>query len=392
MSFLVTTPESGSMVLLPYQPEAPMTESLEWLTCVMKSSNGLEELKKLRRSPRRTLSMSLPVPRSSLSEVSHLLIGGRTRNCAMPLWNQAQVVTAVASTDLIVGCETSYSEFSASGLALLWSSPSTWSVLRVSSVSPGQLNLAQEVGSSFASALLMPMTWGFWESNPERLFTGSRTTMQVSLISHQPSALDPAAPEQYLGNDVYYEEVYQLQGSGSETVSTEVLSVDFDLGTITQYYPWDDSLASRKWGWVCETPEEQWSLREWLHRRSGQYRPFWAPTHEADIELLTTGSLGSVIRVRSNGYSELGSARSQLAFQSVTGEWQARTVNFISSPAPGELELTLSSALTGLSDVTLGHISLLRFQRLSSDRAQIVFSGGGVATAELGITERRIAA
>lgn len=361
-------------ILLPLWPRAPLRETLEWLTDVMITEDGTEERTELRLAPRQTFSMSYFVPPNLQARINNILYGGRDLRWWVPAWPQVQSIGEVSAGASSLSAETRYSEFREGGYVLLWQDPATYQILEVDEVvSDTELSLVG-LTSAFTGAYLVPLRYGYLLRDPSRQLTGHNSVLEMVYAVEDNKALTPAAPAQYLSNDIYYDEGLLEGRQLTEELNTRFDIFDEQLGLVAYSSPWTNKRPSRPYRRLADGPAEAWELREWLHRRAGRYRPFWLPTFEQDLRLTSTGSITTTITVRADDYIGNAQERNHIAIETTSG-WLPRAVSNATPVGGDAIQLTLSSSL-GVNASAVKRISFLGLKRLDTNRAEINWIGG----------------
>ena len=131
----VTTTAFGELALVSLPAEAPARERLRWLTDVMTSRNGTEERFQVRGAPRQVFEYSVPQQADQRPEAFQTEWGAlRNELWAIPVWSQAQSVGSVSAGLTTLSCDTTNYELREDGLALLFTSPTSYQVLEISAV------------------------------------------------------------------------------------------------------------------------------------------------------------------------------------------------------------------------------------------------------------------
>src|SRR5690606_13355565 len=191
-------------VTFPLWPRPGVVETLEWLTHVMISEDGSEERTELRDAPRQAFQFEFYVPPIHQARIDNIIYGARALEWRVPVWPQVQHVGAVEAALTSLDCETRYSEFREGGEVMLWESPDKWQVLPAEVDDDDTLALGEET-EAFADAWLMPVRRGRLVGNPQRRLDGRQSIVQMTFRIEDNAELVPAAPDQFLGDDLYTE-------------------------------------------------------------------------------------------------------------------------------------------------------------------------------------------
>lgn len=370
--------------MLAAQPEAPASEQLSWTTDVSVSKNGLEERIQVQTAPRQQFEYTYPATAVRKTVLFNTVWGSLGKEWLVPIWPQAQFLGAVsAGVTTLPGVDTE-AEFRPAGLALLWQSEAVWQVVGVQSSGSGAVVLST-VTQAFDSAWLMPLRKGAILDNVTRELTGHEASFRISYVILDNEALAPAAPAQYLSDDVYTDESMMKGDRASDDMLSNLDVFDPGMSALVFYQNWTHSKLAHSQRVVCEDRAEAWALREFLHRRAGKYRAFWQPSFENDLRLESTGSIVSTVRFAKDDYLRHAADRVHLAFD-VNGSWMFRAVTNATQFDPDTVELTLDTALNVAAD-TVRRVCWLGLKRLNTDRIEIQYPGGGTAETEFRLLE-----
>lgn len=363
--------------LFPFWPSVPMRETLEWVSDVQISEDGSENRTKVRVVPKQALSMDCFIPVRWHRLAANLIYGARNDQWLVPLWQFVQPIGDVAAgaLDLAVP-DTASVDFRAAGLALIYEGPSAYQIVGVESVaSPTALRLTAPT-QAFQAAQIVPLLPGFLTNAPQRDFNGRKSRVRLDYQIEDNMEIDAAAPAQYLGDDIYFEPGLLDGANLTEQIESDFRVLDNDLGAVDYYSPWTYRRPVRIHRALAQGLPDAWALRAWLHRRAGRWRPFWQPSFEADLAVISTGAIGTTLDVASDDYRRFASQRINIAVEH-SGGWLARQISGAAQISAGTVRLTLSAPL-GINAEAISRVSFLGLKRLAADRAEIEWFGNQV--------------
>jgi hypothetical protein len=362
-------------ILMPLWPRAGASETLEWLTSVIISEDGHEDRTEVRVAPRQTFGYRYFVPLADHRRIRNIIYGATGLQWYVPVWPQVQSIGAVADAATSLTAETRWSEFREGGFAMLWDSADHCQIVEIDQIADVDTLTLTTATEEFADAWLMPVRLGHLTGNPSRQFNGRADVVELEFEVDDPDELTPAAPTQYLGNDIYFDPGLLEGGSITERMTARIDVFDESLGQIAYFAPWDFNKPQRIHRMGSKNAEETWAIREFLHRRRGRSVAFWQPTFEADLRLLNTGNLTNSIRIADDSYLGYAEDRTHIAFETATG-WLARAITAVLDLGGGEVQLTVSPSLGGIASSTVRRICYLGLKRLDTDRVEISHQGG----------------
>ena len=369
--------------LVAWQPQAPVVERLEWLTDINNSKNGTEERFQVRVSPVQTWEYSYPANADRKQGLANRVWGSLDGEWLVPVWSQARYIGAVAADQLNVTMSTLYGEFAGSSLALLWESEDNWQVLAIDAILTSSTMRLFSLTRAFTRAYLMPLREAIIPGDVQKRLIGMGYHLEFTLTFRvlENFALTVANPTQYLGDDVYTDDVLLDGDDGSDTLSKDVDLFDPGNGLVEHYTNWLNSRVSRTQRVLSEGLAENWTVREFLHRRAGRCKGFWQPSFEDDLRLTSTGTLTATITVLDNDYERFAVSRTHIAFELSDGTWMFRSVVDVDRVGDNTLQITLNTALS-IAASRVRRVSWLGLKRLNTDRVEIRYIGNNVAQTE----------
>lgn len=367
-------PITGSRIVVIEPPfEAGMVETLEWKTSVITTNIGSEYRSRLRSAARQTLRCNYPMQPADDRETSIKLYKWLDRMWAVPNWAEAQYVGAIAQGASFVTIDTTLVDFRDRGTAYVYQEDGTRETLDIDYVTSSTVYLSTPTTKAYYGAYMMPARIGRVDGEVQR-----RTNGYVSDYAIQFDMMDwkdlgaGTAPAQFLGHDIYYDEVLMPDKTFTESISTRVDITDYQTGVYNFNGPWNNPKMYRPQRYVVQGLSDILTFKKWLHRRAGKHRPFWSPTFENDLQQRDEGLLLDFLKVEDNEYFALGADRSHIAIELNTGVWLPRTItSFIRDPDhEGWTILSLDSPLN-IQAADIVCVSFLGLRRFNSDRVEI---------------------
>jgi hypothetical protein len=331
--------------------------------------------------------MKLPLQPLVAAGVFNVVYGKLGALWAIPLWSEAQRIADVTTGDTSIPCDAEFRDFRDASLGLLWNTTGAYEVLSIATVAPTALAV-DAVAADMSRAWVMPLRVGRLLGPARKSSGGYGADWELNFEVEDNIDLAPAAPEQYLGDDIYFDEVLIPSGEQMDNdIIANVDRVDDGLGVVASFDLWDDNRVRRSQGVVLTTPEEVWTYRQFLHRRKGRWRAFWQPSFENDLrlaDLLT--SVTTVLKVYTDDRTDNSENRTHIAIQAgAAGTWYPRAIT--SEAVVGDTtELTVAT-LGGLDPATITRICYLGLKRLDADRVELVWPGGGNCVSSVPVLE-----
>jgi hypothetical protein len=380
----ITTTLYGALAIIPYQAEAPVKDTWEFLTDVIPSYNGNEQQIPLRNSPRRMVSYSIPLQSVDDPTVFNTVYGGIRVKWAVPMWAEGQFIGTVGAGLTTITCDTVYHDLRASSLAMLWVSPSNYRILEISSITATRISFPGGT-TAMSNAFLIPVRIGYVLGAVSRPTDGFNTSFRINYQLDDLWTVTPTAPTQYLSNDFYTDVPLLHDGQLTTAFQRDQDIVDFELGKMAYRSPWVNTKYSSVFSAICATDVEVKNYRDFIFRRVGKYRKFWMPTFENNMRLKNTGTIVSTLVVFRDSWEDYGTQRTHIAIEA-NGVWYPRVISAPSYTDSTTVQFTLSSALNIPAD-TVRRICFNGLYRLDSDAVDFHWIGNNVLDSNVRVLE-----
>lgn len=377
------------IVLLPYPFRNGVTERFEWLTNVLEFRDGSEQRIRTRPRGRQFLQAEINLNRQQIMGADNLLYGWRKQGWAVPLWGEARIATTVTADAKILTVDTTYADFIIGGLALIWTEFDTFDVFSISAMTSTSLSADRGFNATYTNAFIVPVKIARMTADPTRLSSGYQGQLNANFkVIDTPtlSKITVPAEEQFLGVDVYLEGPLLNPDYVTDVYSNRVDEVDYKSGSSRYYTPWLYSKINRQFRLVLEGMQEVWEFKQWLQNREGKLIPFYMPTFENNVDVITEGFLTSVVVAKNTELTTQGAERIHLAVKILSGGWQFATVSSYGTDAEGNSIVTLTAPLN-LNRTNIEFISFMGLKRLSADSISIKRIGNGAAEVILPVIE-----
>ena len=380
----VTTELFGELAVLPYQAEAPVKESLEFLTDVIEAYDATEERLQMRSKPRQSFNYSIPLQAWRTAAAFNTEYGAIRKDWAVPIWTEAQYVGTIGAGVLSIDCNTSLYDLRPQSLAMLYSVCGDYQVIEIDEVFSDHITLLADT-EYVAGAWLMPVRKGWIQGNIDKPTNGHNGKSSLTFVIDDNPTITPALPAQYLGDDIYYDAPLLSSGSLPASLSQRQDITDMSLGPVARRTNWNRPQYGKPWRSLFTTPEEVRNFREFLYRRAGKFRRFWYPTFENNMRVANTGNITTTLIIQSDSFIDYASFRTNIAIQA-NGVWYPRAISNPVQVSATQVQLTLSSALNVRAE-TIARISYLGLHRFDADRIELNWQGGGVVETNIQILE-----
>lgn len=376
------------IVLLPVTYRDKVKETLMFKTNVLNSYNGTEQRVMVRQNPRHRLSIKAYLNKEDRFRVENLIYGWRNRIWAIPMWPDARRADPITVNDMTIYLDTTYADFRVDYLAVIWESSRKFDVFQIASKTDTSLTLDRGVNDTYDNPIVMPVRSARMVKDPRRKTTGYDATLETILEVTDNLAYPAAASAiQFNGEDTFFMEPLQTTNDGApDTYQHRIDLMDNTTGVIEQFSPWNFIRINREFELILEGSRDIWEMREWLYRRAGKLRPFYMPTYENNLRLISTGTILDSFVVEEDAYSTQSTARNHIAVLLTDGSYLFRTIIASEINVDGNTDITIDSPL-GVQADEIDEINYFGLKRLTSDNIDITWMPNNVVSIVLPITE-----
>lgn len=376
----------GTYAFLPFQPEAPVVETLEYSTDNLVSRDGTEQAIRLRVMARREFDFNYPINAIDDQHTFNMVYGAIRKKWLVPMWTEGQVVSC-ASAVTVVNADTITHDLRAASLALLWESAYRWEIVRISTITTTQITLvAATTTGAYTNAFLLPLRQGWIKGQISRPTFGQSMIFNITFELDDLIIITPSAPAQYLSNDIYTVPFLRTDdGAVTTGFRRQEEAVDFNLGIIVHRDPWVLTKYESMYRAITINSVEQKAFTDWFHRRIGKYKRFWMPSFENNYRMKSTGTIVSTVQFYRDSVDDY-TPRLNVAFEGSDGTWYPRVLSSPTYPDAVTVQFTLSAPLN-LPASNVYRTSYLGLYRLNTDQVEMSWIGNGVMDASMPILE-----
>ena len=377
------------MPIFAFPPTIEVKETLEWLTDVIKPTDGVgsEQRISIRPIPRQSFTYSVPlITEKEQSRFDAIMFGYQKLSWDLPIWTEkvahAATITAGAMS---ITVDTTYADFRDDGYAIIWKSLTECEKVLITTVADGSLTLSAAVVSTYTGdKFIMPcrtaqITDAVKRTNDEADYSIADVTFAVKdnvlLTGYTPddtyTAVDSGSPELPV---IITGSAIGIQKKDYSSDSDSVVQ-DYDTGDFDYFSNSEFNLIGQNWTFYNDTRAKCWNFRLLLHYLKGRQGSCWIPTYKNDlIQVETIGAADVVFSVENIGLTDnmtFNSLRTHLAFVFTDGTIICREIEGIEENISGYDEITIDSALGLEVEVDDCRISFLDLSRQASDVVSI---------------------
>lgn len=393
----------GEVHVLTNCPLLDSTERLEFKTEVHESFDGGEDRYIQRDAPRQVLSFNYVNMQKAMGDIFHMLYANLRKQWGIPLPQFRQLIPDLEDSDYIPLSTAAHIADLRVGFALIESAagfqvveitavgryiitqeeirdPETDEILQALETEyQDGFRLAQNVTVSNAS--IMPLriciidgdasisTGGFW----------SNSSVVFRVLAEDSPEHSGDAPEQYQGDDIYFQPLL-LDGDSLEMTLTQHQNiVDGDVGGFQGFTHWKKPRYLKPFKAVLKGWDQYSEYRRFLFRRMGRFQAFWMPLYEKQLNILNTANITTSLSTNTKYLLEAD--RKHIAVKRKDGTW---TAHEITAKTGGSL--TVSPAINAHRN-DIQTICYLGLHRFDADHIEFQFLGAQITQVTVPIVE-----
>lgn len=392
----VSLPLTGTRItLFPWQPDIPVSETLEWTTDVMISANDTEQRASIALAARQRIRMTVVYDEAVQWQRAHNAVFDWTpRVWGVPIWwEQRPLSEAAISGQTFLSVDTSSGDFRAGGLVMIIdTTDGTFEAFEIDTFTSNRINITSLVQNDYAaSAMVMPVRSAYLSSTPN----GSRKLNNLESLSVEFLTLDnidmsDTTGATMLNGLVLLDDPNACGDSLAETWSRDITVIDGKSGRVFQSTLIDRSRVHTKKGWALNSLADTWRVRKLIHSFRGNMNTFYLPTFRADFTLAADITGGSTsVTILNNGYTQFVQSRAPMNYVRLVFNDGTHLIRQItgSSEADDHELITVASTFSGTTILmsTVKRLELIILMRIEDDKATFQHSSAGVADISLNV-------
>lgn len=367
----------------------PMAERLAFLTDVLAASEGAEQRRSVRQTPRRSFEADFLLTgreRTFWDLFINALGGGEV---VAPLYWETVTIpaTLTATVSDRINFDTTLREWThhAGYLALLiGNSALDYEVVEIAAVDAGGVDLTAPPARSWPKGTrLLPLRRAVLDQvgDVEQPSAGvGRVTAQLRIVGPNPWTPAADASPVYLGLPVFLSEPNWVEDLTAQQ-DREIALLDTGVGVTYQVDATGRVLLGQSHRWFLPGRENLAAFRDLIYRHRGRAGAFWLPTFKADLTLAANVTAAATqIVVENVGYGYTGgptSGRQYVAIKHSGGTILRKVLSVVPGTTTATEKLNLDAALgLALSPGQVLRISFADTARFDTDEFEIVHYGG----------------
>jgi hypothetical protein len=378
-------------VVWSYSADGEVVERWEWLTDLMRAATGPEQARRLRTSPRIFQAFDALESGASRRQLENALIAHGSDTWAVPLVQDAAVLTAAASSlSTTLALDTTDRRLRVGGRVLLVADdPRTYDLGTVASVDVDAIELEAPPALAWpAGTTVVPVESGMLHVTPSLArFTGDAVPLRLEFRLTEPlDVAEDAGDATYRGLPVLE---WDPDWSVEPTAQPErqQLTVDAGTGPVSVFDLPEIPLGLHRIEVVLQSRAELVAFRKLLYALAGRWGSIWVPTLAQDLRV--TGALVAASSTLDVEWSGLGATdlvpnRRDIRIELASGAVLYRRITDVDALGDDQERLTLDSALgVNAAAAEVASVSYLVLRRQDSDVNLLRYWSDGVVVSEL---------
>ena len=391
---------SGSrIVLIPQEYEAPVTETLSFLTDIITALDGSEQRIALRKNPRQLFEVTYKLTTNDRQRMQALLMDWTDQVFGFPVQHEALKLTSAVSSGA-----TSYPVLAADevdlrlgGLAVVITDANTFDVITIDALTSTTITAADvSINAYPAGTLIMPMR----TVNVVRTISGSREINNMELFKvlfevtdNDTGALsgDVSAYSTY-NSKVLFDDCNVVSGPMAEQYKRRVYRIDNRTGRVAQTSTWDRGKRHHQKGFVLHNRLETLNFRRAMISIAGRQKSFYIPTFIEDLEvkanLVSAASTMDIERIEYERFIQSREPKRTFLITFTDGSSLVRIVQSVASVDTTTERLTLDT--TWPANRTVAEVVRVQFYeptRFGGDNVVIKHSRVGLASTQMPVVQ-----
>jgi len=281
----------------------------EFLTGITRSSNGKEQRRALRTSPRKSIAHSVPLNDARFRQFKDLMWGAQDGLLGLPeltRFTETTVATDIGDTDMTLAGAPSWL---VPGAAVTVGALGVFEGRLVDSVDGDVVTFQDPSAMAWAvGARLYPALTGYLAtelSTPRETNAVAQLDLRFAVDpGSEPLIEPPAAEVTFNGREVFLK---KPNWAAAVDVATghDADMLDYGYGPVLQYSAVTFGYNVKKATYVNRNPEQAQDIVDFFFRMRGQQGEFYMPTWEYDFQpKVAASSSSSTMRVAGTGFAD----------------------------------------------------------------------------------------
>lgn len=310
----------------------------------------------------------------------------------VPLWPQADIHSgALPAGSSSINFDTRFADFRDNSYAVIWQDRYNNEVILISSKTDSDLTFSGVTANSYSgNKFIMPCRIGRCLSAARPVRYGGGAMVDIEFRIEDIEAVTGfAADMTYDGYTVLTEPAKlfrNIADVAEYSHDPDIALLDAGTGPFEVVRNADFNLVNQPHGWVCESKQDAWELRQFFYYIAGRQRAFLVPTFRWDLQLSrpvgpddTNLYINNINLAANMGVNDL---RKYLAFQPPAASIISRKIIAIDFVSNSEEKITINTKPEIAFDAG-DYLYFVDICRLASDEIELNWYGRGKCTADI---------
>jgi hypothetical protein len=362
------------IVLMPMAYEAPVKETLAFLTDIITALSGKEQRIALRKQPRQIFEVIYRLTTNERQRMQALIMDWTDNVFGFPVHEEALTLTAAVSAGATVYPVTGADEVDlrVGGLAVVITDANTFDVITIDSLTATTITATDASLNAYPKdTLIMPLR----AATVLKSIAGARALNNLEtfkiifeVVDNDTGALtgSTAAYSTYNGR-VLFDDCNVVSGEMAEEYRRRIYRIDNKTGVVARSSTWDRNKRHHQKGFVLRSRLETLNFRRVLISLAGRQKAFYIPTFIEDLEVKANLTIGtSTMDIENIEYERFIQSREPKIIFRITftdGTSLVRIVQSVANVDATTERLTLDT--TWPANRTVAEISRVQFYELS---------------------------
>jgi hypothetical protein len=368
-------------IIFSFEPQSSINESLEWLTNVITPRSGLGSEQRIasRLIPRQAYRFNFQLNTEVERRRFEALIFNQLKALwGVPVWTNGvshRGTIAIGTSEIFI--DTTYTDFRAGGVAVIWQNTSSFESIKIESVNASSIILQSPTTTLFTGTkTIMPIRLGYLNNT----LALQSSAVTKTAITAEFKITDNAITTGYAADLTYKSQPVLLthcivNGSIGRTVDPDLITIDANVGEFQVFSPSTFNIMTRAYNFDTKSKEDCWKFRQLIHAMYGRQKSIWVPTFERDMELdsdmtAVADTFEIVNSASLYRYLTVNDLITHLIFFFTDGQKECREIINIEDNGSTET-ITIDAALGRIVTNANCQISFLQLCRLSSDKVEM---------------------
>ena len=373
------------VVIFPFIPEAPIRETLAFLTDILPALNGEEQRVSLRKNPRQVFELEIyREDGAERARMENLLFDWQSRSFGLPVWHEGTRLTAdVTNGDTTINVQsTAYADYRVGGLAIVLKNDLVLDALEVDSFTSTTITFTSPVGNDYDAddpdVNVYPLRVAVMrdkESGEKYQVNLTKWQFRFLVTDNRADIADAGTWNTY-NSKIIFDDNNLIAGTHPQVLEKNIEVIDGETGKRVQFSSWARGKRGSMKGFLSNSRQQLWALRQILHYLRGRQVSFYLPTFQKDLvpvaNLANATNNLDVTHVNYNSFVRERNPNKRIRVHLTNGTTYDRTITGSASLTSTTERLTVDTNWpTDIDVADVARIEYLQLVRFDTDQFSI---------------------